>query len=100
MELLGRIVVDQRDATALRTIAATCLERGEKKHLAAAVRLLGLAHEHDRSDAHVLELLIRAFEKMGLEEKARTVEAILIEMSREEPTLPRAAEVPFTKRAD
>jgi hypothetical protein len=95
VELLQKIVKDQRNASALRTVAETCLERSERKHLVAAVCLLGLAHEFDRTDSQALELLARAFERMGLEEKARQVEAVLTEMSEEEPTLPRAVDRPF-----
>jgi outer membrane protein assembly factor BamD (BamD/ComL family) len=53
-----------------------------------------MAHEYDRADSQALELLARAFERMGLEEKARKVEAVLAEMSQEEPTLPRAVDLP------
>jgi hypothetical protein len=95
VELLQRIVNDQRDASALRTVAETCLDHGERKHLVAAVCLLGMAHEYDRADSRALELLARAFDKMGLEEKARQVEAVLAEISREEPTLPCAVERPL-----
>jgi hypothetical protein len=95
VELLQRIVNDQRDASALTTVAETCLEHGERKHLVAAVCLLGMAHEYDRTDSRALELLARAFERMGLEEKARQVEAVLAEISEEEPTLPRASDRPL-----
>jgi hypothetical protein len=94
MELLQRIVDTERDASPLRAVAETCLEHGDRKHLAAAVRLLGMAHEHERADTHTLVLLARAFEKMGLPEKARQVEAVLSEISEEEPTLPFAAARP------
>jgi hypothetical protein len=55
-----------------------------------------MAHEHDRADTHTLVLLARAFEKMGFEEKARRVEAVLAEISAEEPTLPIATEGPLS----
>lgn len=97
VELLHRIINDQRDASALRTVAETCLEHGERKHLVASVCLLGLAYEYDRTDTQALELLARAFERMGLEEKAQKVMAVLAEMSQEEPTLPRAVDRPFTR---
>jgi len=94
---LQRIVNDQRDASALRTVAESCLGLGERKHLVAAVCLLGIAHEYDRTDSQALELLARAFQKMGLDEKARKVEAVLAEISEEEPTLPIASERPLTR---
>jgi hypothetical protein len=97
VDLLQRILDDQRDASALRTVAETCLGRGERKYLVAAVCLLGMAHEYDRTDSHALELLARAFERMGLEEKARKVEAVLAEISEEEPTLPRAVDRPLSR---
>src|SRR6185436_15384041 len=84
VELLQRIVDGERGASALRTVAETCLEHGERKHLVAAVRLLGMAHEHDRTDSQALELLARAFERMGLDEKARKVKAFLADMDEEE----------------
>jgi outer membrane protein assembly factor BamD (BamD/ComL family) len=59
------------------------------------VRLLGIAHEYNRADTHALTLLARAFDKMGLEEKARRVEMVLAEIEEEEPTLPIAVERPF-----
>jgi len=96
-ELLQRIVDAERDASPLRTVAETCLEQGEREHLVAAVRLLGVAHEHERAETHTLVLLARAFEKMGLHEKARKVEAVLAEISAEEPTLPIAAERPLSQ---
>ena len=97
VELLQRIVNDQRDASALRAVAESCLEHGERKHLVAAVHLLGMAHEYDRTDSRALELLARAFERMGLEEKARQVEAVLTEISQEEPTLPCAVDRPLPR---
>ena len=42
-------------------------------------------------------MLVRAFDKMGLEEKARKVEAVLAEIEEEEPTLPTAVERPFMR---
>jgi hypothetical protein len=95
--LLQRIVKDQRDASSLKTVAESCLELGERKYLVAAVCLLGIAHEYDRTDSRALELLARAFVKMGLEEKARKVEAVLAEISEEEPTLPIASDRPLTR---
>jgi len=97
VELLQRIVNDERDASALRAVAETCLDHGERKHLVAAVCLLGMAHEYDRIDSQALELLARAFERMGLEEKARKVEEVLAEMSQEEPTLPCAIDRPLPR---
>jgi hypothetical protein len=85
VELLRRIVDDERNASALRTVAETCVGHGAPKHLIAAVCLIGMAYEHDRTDTHALALLARAFEKMGLPEKARKVEAILAEISEDEP---------------
>ncbi|HEX6273096.1 MAG TPA: hypothetical protein VFZ53_08655, partial [Polyangiaceae bacterium] len=96
VELLRSIVRAEREASPLRAIAETRLERGERKHLVAAVCLLGMAHEHDRADTRTLELLVRAFEKMGLEDKARKVEAVLTEMAEEEPTLPAASDGPLS----
>jgi len=85
VELIRRIVDDERSAAALRTVAETCLKHGEPKHLVAAVCLLGMAYEHDVTDARSLVLLARAFEKMGLKEKARKVEAVLTELAEDEP---------------
>jgi predicted Zn-dependent protease len=96
VDMIRRIVDDERNASALTTVAETCLRHGEPKHLVAAVRLLGIANEHNRADTHALTLLARAFEKMGLEEKARKVEAVLVEIAEEEPTLPIAVERPLT----
>jgi hypothetical protein len=88
VELLRRIVDDEHNASALRTVAETCLKHGERKHLVAAVCLLGMAYQHDLTDTRALELLVCAFEKMGLAEKARRVEAVLAEISAEELALP------------
>jgi hypothetical protein len=96
VELLRRILGAERDASPLIAVAQTRLERGERKHLVAAVCLLGMAHEHDRADTRTLELLARAFEKMGLDEKARKVEAVLAEIAEEEPTLPVATDRPLS----
>jgi hypothetical protein len=85
VELIRSIVDDERSTAALRTVAETCLKLGEPKHLVAAVCLLGMAYEHDLTDKRALELLARAFEKMGLSEKARKVEAVLADLSEDEP---------------
>lgn len=89
--LLRKIIDDERNASALKTVAESCVGYGEPKHLIAAVCLLGMAYEYDLTDTHALALLARAFEKMGLAEKARKVEAVLAEISAEEPTLPAGA---------
>jgi hypothetical protein len=91
VELVQRILDAGFDASPLTTVAETCLEHGGRKELVAAVRLLGIAHEHDRANTRTLELLVRAFEKMGLDEKAQRVKAVLTEISEEEPTLPIVA---------
>lgn len=97
VDLLRRIVNDACNASSLRTVAETCLNHGEPKHLVAAVCLLGIAYEHDRTDTRALELLARTFARMGLEEKARKVEAVLAEMAEEEPTSPVAADRPLSQ---
>ena len=95
--LFRKIIDEERTAFALRSVAETCVQHGQPKHLLAAVRLLGMAHEYDRADTHALELLVRAFDKMGLDEKARKVEMVLTEIAEEEPTLPVAVERPFMR---
>ena len=95
VDLFRKIIDEERTAFALRTVAEGCVQHGQPKHLVAAIRLLGMVHEYDRADTHALELLVRAFDKMGLEEKARKVEAVLIEIAEEEPTSPIAVERPF-----
>ena len=97
LELIRRVVSDERNASALTKVAESCVQHGAPKHLVAAVYLLGIAHEHDRADTHALELLARAFDKMGLEEKARKVEMVLAEIEEEPPTLPVAVERPFMR---
>jgi predicted Zn-dependent protease len=87
VELIQRIIQGDRNASALRAVADTCLKYGEPKHLVAAVCLLGMAHEHDPTDRQALELLARAFERMGLGEKARRVEAFIAEIFEEAPSL-------------
>lgn len=61
------------------------MKHGERKHLVAAVCLLGMAYQHDPTDTRALELLARAFEKMGLAEKARKVDAVRAELAEQEP---------------
>ncbi len=97
LALLQKIIDAERTAYALRAVAETCLQHDHPKHLVAAVRLLGMAHEYDRADTYALELLVRAFDKMGLEEKARKVEQVLAEIQEEEPTLPIAVERPISR---
>jgi hypothetical protein len=95
LELIQKVVEAERSTSGLTKVAEACLDYAEPKHLLAAVRLLGIAHEYDRADTLALELLMRAFDKMGLPEKARKVEAVLIDIAEEEPTLPMAVERPF-----
>ncbi len=91
VDLLQRIIDDDFSASSLRTVAETCLKHGHSKHLVAAVCLLGMAYEHDRTDTQALELLARAFEKMGLADKAQKVKAVLADIAEEEPTMPVTA---------
>jgi Flp pilus assembly protein TadD len=88
VDLLPGIAVDHSSPSALRTLAQKYLKQGDRKHLAAAVRLLSMAYERDRTDQRTLELWSFAFEKMRRQEQARKANAVRVDVPKEEPSRP------------